>query len=199
VALVLAIAAVLAVVQRAAYPTAEPWFLPRGYAKGHTASVHWPGGPRDTALRAVGVGSHMLYGCLAAPRLALRRKSPTRTPSDFPAVALREPRPAGAVHAGLWTAVVALGAVGLRRRSAPPVVWALLAWISFEAILHLLFGASLFLYSAHWTFAVVAVVAAGLGSGGGRFPTLLLGAAVALQAVANAGFVLDLLRLFGNG
>jgi hypothetical protein len=47
-------------------------------------------------------------------------------------------------------------------------------------------------------FALVALVAALLGTGGGRALTLLLAAVVGLQAVANAGLVLDLVRLFGN-
>jgi hypothetical protein len=78
------------------------------------------------------------------------------------------------------------------------VVAALLAWLAFEALFHFGFGLSLFLYSAHWTFALVAVVAAGVGSRGGRPLTALLGAIVALQLVANVGLFSDLLRLFGG-
>jgi len=78
------------------------------------------------------------------------------------------------------------------------VLAALLAWLLFEALFHFVFGRSLFLYSAHWTFALVAVVAAGVGSRGGRPLTALLGAVVALQLVANVGLFADLLRLFGG-
>jgi hypothetical protein len=198
VALVLAIAAALAVVQRGLYPTAELWFLPRGYTESHTGSIHWPGGPRETALRAARVVSHMAFGSLAAPRLAQKHRSATRTPANFPAVAIRDPRPAGAAHAVLWSVLLAAAGLGLWRRPAPPIAWALVAWLAFEALLHLHFGASLFLYSGHWTFALVAVVAAFVGTGGGRALTLLLAAVVGLQAVANAGLVLDLVRLFAN-
>ena len=81
----------------------------------------------------------------------------------------------------------------------------LIAWLGVQAALHLVFGTSLFLYSGHWVFALVAVAAAGLeaeasrAAGRGRLlVALLLGLAV-LQAAANASLVLDVLRIFSAG
>jgi hypothetical protein len=199
VALVLAITAALALVQRAGYPTSGLWFVPGPLGEGYSGSIVWPEGAGQAGARAAGVASHMAFACLAAPRLSVQRHSATRAAVDFPRVPITAPRPAGAAHAVGWSVLLATAAVGLRGRlRSRPVLAALLAWLLFEALFHFVFGRSLFLYSAHWTFALVAVVAAGVGSRGGRPLTALLGAVVALQLVANVGLFADLLRLFGG-
>jgi hypothetical protein len=195
-ALVLGIVAALALVQRALYPTAELWFVPAPLSGGYTRSFEFPTAWGDAAVRGAALASHLAFACLAAPRVSVLEGPPPSV--DFPAVPLRALRPAGAAHAAGWGVLLAIAAAGLWGRvRARPVLAALLAWLAFEALLHLALGESLFLYSGHWTFALVALVAAGVGSRGGPAITALLGTVVVLQLAANAGLLSDLFRIFG--
>ena len=148
--------------------------------------------------------SHLGFACLAAPRVVADENSWPRVAVDFPRVPLLHPRPASAVHAAVWTALLLLAARALARRRAERtgVATALLAWLACQVPFYFFFGTSLFLYSSQWTFALVAVVAVGLEAEAAASPgrtTGILGALVllaALQVAANASLVLDVLRVF---
>ena len=206
VALVLLVAAVVAVVQRALYPTASPFFVPEPLAPAYRLSLVGTASPAEMAVRAADVVSHLGFACLAAPRVIVVASPMPGTEVTFPSVPLLHPRPAGAVHAALWTALLAFAARGLVRGRAvrPAIVTALLLWLAFEVVLHFFFGGSLFLYSGQWTFALVAVAAAGLETEAAASPGRARGIGVALlvlaalQVATNASLVLDVLRLFGG-
>ena len=205
VALVLLLAGLLAVVQRALYPTASPFFVPERLAPSYGLALMGARSAPELAVRAADVVSHLGFVCLAAPRVVVQRNWPY-VAVDFPPVPLRGPRPAGAVHVAVWTALLLLAARGLvrRRPARPAIVTALLLWLAFEAVFHFFFGTSLFLYSGEWTFAIVAVAAAGLeteaaaSSGRARVIGVALLLLAALQVATNASLVLDVLRVFGT-
>jgi hypothetical protein len=77
-------------------------------------------------------------------------------------------------------------------------------WLAVQAGLHLVFGTSLFLYSGHWVFAVVAVAALGLeveasaSIARGRAVQAMAITLVVLQAAANASLVADIVRLYSR-
>jgi len=78
-------------------------------------------------------------------------------------------------------------------------VLALAGWAAFNALLHFVYGETLFLYSAHWTFAVIALVAVGVEwtAARRRFVVPLgLGLLIGLQVWTNAAFVRDLYRIY---
>ena len=85
------------------------------------------------------------------------------------------------------------------RADADPLTIALGLWLASQAVLHMVFGTSLFLYSCQWTFAVIALAAVGTDRLGPRrsLDAALL-ALVALQAVTNTSFLLEILRLFAE-
>jgi len=204
VAIVLLLAGLLAVVQRALYPTASPFFVPEPLAPAYRLSLTGTLSPAEAAVRAADVVSHLGFACLAAPRVVVDETPWPRVVVDFPPVPLLHPRPASAVHAAVWTLLLALAARGLVRGRAvrSPIVTALLVWLAFEIVFHFFFGTSLFLFSGQWTFALVAVVAAGLeteaaaSSGRARGIGAALVLLAALQLAANASLVLDVLRVF---
>jgi hypothetical protein len=195
--LVVAIAAALSLAQKAAYPESELFFVKSSFTE-EASYVFRPATPGEAFARAASVGGHLLFANLAAPRVEA-----VRSPPGPPGARFGSPRPAGWLHGALLAAVSAVAALGLvkRRLALTPLVGALLAWIAFNAALHFVYGQVLFLYSCHWTFAVIAVVAAGLEAAvAGRWrhaasvAVLLL---VLLQLVANAGFVRELYALYG--
>jgi hypothetical protein len=104
-------------------------------------------------------------------------------------------------HAALWVALLLAGVWGLLRRGRPnPLVRALLLWIAFNLGLHFLYGEALFLYSCHWTFAVLAVTAVGVEAGcpvraRPAVPALLTVMA-GLQAWANGSLLVELHGLY---
>jgi hypothetical protein len=73
-----------------------------------------------------------------------------------------------------------------------------------QAALHFVFGTSLFLYSAHWVFALVAVAAAGLegeavrGVGRARLVQAAALLLASLQLAANGGLVSDIVRTYSG-
>jgi hypothetical protein len=203
VGLVLLLAGFLGVVQRALYPTAKPFFAPEQLAPAYRLSLVDVRSARELAVRAADVASHLGYVCLAAPRVVVLRSGPY-VAVDFPPAPVRSPRPAGAVHAAVWTALLLLAARGLvrHRPPRPAIVTALLLWLAFEVVFHFFYGTSLFLYSGEWTFAIVAVAATGLeteasaSSGRARGIGAALLLLAALQLGTNSSLLLDVLRVF---
>jgi hypothetical protein len=204
---VLLVAAALGVAQWVLYPRARPFFVPEVPGAAYQRSFIRSASPATLARRSATVASHLLFTGLAAPRVVARKTGSGRVVVDFAPAPLLSPRPSSAAHAILWAALLVLAARGVARWEVATrrVVTALIAWLGVQAALHLVFGTSLFLYSGHWVFALVAVAAAGLeaeasrSAGRGRLlVALLLGLAV-LQATANASLVLDVLRIFSAG
>jgi len=209
VAVVLLVTALLSVVQAAVYPTARPFFLPEPLGKAYRLAFVGSLAPRALAARGVEVASQLGFVCLAAPEVTVRQTDVSGTKVDFPPIPWRDLRPAGAAHAVLWALLLVVAAWGLGRPLAFPassrgLVAALLLWLGAQAALHLVFGTSLFLYSEDWTFALVALAAAGVESAVGRRhrgPAVVaaaLVAIVALQVTANAGLVADILDVFAR-
>lgn len=62
-----------------------------------------------------------------------------------------------------WCILLVLGASrALRDRQTRPLAAALVAWVGFNLVFHNLWGDEFFLYSAHWAWALVLLVAIGL-------------------------------------
>jgi hypothetical protein len=169
--------------------------------------------PAALVGRLGAVASHLPFACLAAPNLLVERTASERVVVDFAPVALATPTLASGLHWALWAVVLAQAAWGFwsdfRRRSngadgpSTPrrpegIVLALASWLTFEVVLHTLFGVSLFLYSGHWVFAVVALAATGSESGRFFLPVPTLLALIALQLLANGGLVARLLAIYGQ-
>ena len=210
VVLVLLLAAALSLVQVAVYPTAHVFFRPEPLGSAYRLAVEGLPSPGAVARRGLEVASHLGFVCLAAPRVTVRVTDESGTKVDFPPRPWRALRPAGGVHAVLWGLLLLGGAHGVRGALAAGndrrrgILAALVGWLVLQAALHLVFGTSLFLYSAHWTFAVVVLTAVGvestLRSSGKRAGLLMVAlcAVVVLQALANAALVADILRLFAG-
>lgn len=198
---VLLATAALALLQRALYPSAQLFFVPNPVRSGYTESLYFPADVVTLADRGAAVASHLLFAGLAAPRLHVEASAEGRVVVDFAPLALREPTLLSLVHWVLWTLVLLRASLGLLRGATPAVTGALLAWLGFQAALHLVFGTSLFLYSGHWVFAVVALAAAGCESrpdGGHRMLAPALALLLPLQIIANGSLLLRILRLFAE-
>ena len=198
---VLLITAALALVQRAVFPTAQLFFLPRPVASGYSESLFIPSTAAAALERLAAVASHVLFAGLAAPRLLVETSGARRIVVDFAPVALLEPTVVSLLHWLLWAAVLVHAGRGLACSRPRPIVLGLAGWLGFVCVLHLCFGTSLFLYSGHWVFAVVALAAVGSAArpeGGGRVLTAVLAVLLALQLLANGSVVREILRLFAE-
>lgn len=203
--LVLLVAAALAVLQQALFPGARPFFFRGPLSGAYASSLLRPSSPRELAERTARVATHLVFVGLVAPRVTVDEVNRPRVSIDFGSSPIPALRPAGAAHAVLWGALVTTALWGLRRggKEKRGVSIALLGWLAFVGTLHLFFGLSLFLYSGHWVFAVVALTAAGLeasAAGGvrGRLVDAVVVLSVVLQAAANASLVADVLRVFSG-
>lgn len=203
--LVFLAAAAVAVLQQALFPGARPFFLTGPLRGGYASSLVHFHSTRDLAERAATVATHVVFVGLAAPRVTVDEVSRPRVSIDFERSPIPALRPAGAAHAVLWGVLVATAGWGLRRggNEKSGVSIALLGWLAFVGALHLFFGASLFLYSGHWVFALVALTAVGLeaaAAGGvrGRVVDAVVVLCLVLQSAANASFVADVLHVFSG-
>lgn len=192
---VVAMAACLSLVQKRIAPATTLFFLPSSFSE----EASYVALPRDAAsfLRRAGdVTGSLLFTSLAAPGLHV--EWPEGQP---PMVRFGAWRLASWPHAALWVALLLAGVWGLLRRGRPnPLVRALLLWIAFNLGLHFLYGEALFLYSCHWTFAVLAVTAVGVEAGcpvraRPAVPALLTVMA-GLQAWANGSLLVELHGLY---
>jgi hypothetical protein len=205
-AVVLFAAAGLGIVQWLVYPRARPFFVPEIPGAAYQRSFIRSASPSFLAARSAEVASHLLFTGLAAPRVVARQTSTARVVTDFAPRPLLRPRWSSATHGILWAGLLVLAARGLMRRSRlrRPVVVALVAWLAVQAGMHLVFGTSLFLYSGHWVFAVVAVAAVGIegevsrGTLGGRLVQALALLLAALQAAANGTLVSDIVEIYSR-
>jgi hypothetical protein len=196
--IVLLATALLSALQSAVYPGGSPFYRADPLAREDRQSFVQTFEPAVIAGRAGDVLAHLLFFNLTAPRLLVTETGTPRTSVDFPDPSLAALRPEGAVHAVLWTALLFLAGRGLVRLREP-LPLALFLWLALQAALHLVFGTSLFLYSCQWTFAVVALAAVGTERiGPARALEASLLALAALQALANAAFLLEVLRVFAE-
>ena len=204
--IVLAVASALAVVQWVAYPRARPFFVPEVPGGAYQRSFIRSAEPAFLAARATEVASHLLFTGLATPHVEERPTSTARVVVDFGPRPLLRSRWSSGAHAVLWGVLLVLAARGLRRHAGPrrKVVAALVAWLGAQTALHFVFGTSLFLYSAHWVFALVAVAAAGLegeaarGVGRARLVQAAALLLASLQLAANGGLVSDIVRIYSG-
>ncbi len=201
--LVVLAAAALALVQQAAFPGARPFFIPGPLGEGYTSAIALPTSTAQVAERTAMVGAHMVFVGMAAPRVD--EASTQRGTLIFEGSPVPSPRPAGAAHGVLWGGLVAMALWGLRRGGgeASAIRIALMSWLAFVGVVYLFFGASLFLFSGQWVFAVVALTAAGLealalGKTGDRVVCAVVVVSVALQTVANASLVGEVIRTFSR-
>lgn len=203
VGLVLLVAAVLAVLQWFVYPRARPFFVPEVPGAAYQKAFIRSADPAFLGFRAGEVASHLLFIGLASPHVTTRETHTARVVTDYAPWALARPRVASGLHMALWIGCLVLAVRGLRHRSAPlpPLVTALGAWLCAQAVLHFIFGTSLFLYSGHWVFALVAFVAAGLEeetAKGARWVAAGAWALALLQGVANGALLLDVLEIYSG-
>jgi len=195
-ALVLLCAVPLSLLQRWLYPGADRFFLPASVAE-EESYLFRPGGLADVGRRGCELAQVFLFANLSAPSVVVSARA------DEPPVTRFGPlRAPGWAHAALWASALTLALVGLVRQRAwrRPLVVALAGWVAFNAVLHSVYGETLFLYSAHWTFAVIALVAVGFEwvAAARRFAVpLALGLLTALQVWANTAFLRDLYRIYG--
>jgi hypothetical protein len=199
VLLVLAVAAVLSLVQTSVYAGTAPFWRVGGLDRDDRLSFVWPSHPSDLVARVAELVPYFLEWNLAAPG-TVTHVDGARTAVDFPPGGA-SPRPAGLVHAVLWGALVVLATVRSARTGSwrRPVVAAVGLWTLALVALHLVFGTSLFLYSGQWTFAVLALVALGIGPSEGTERRALQAALVALallQIATNSALFLEIARAF---
>src|SRR5262245_30881191 len=198
---VVAMAAVLSLVQTAVYPGTSSFWNVSALGRDDRLSFVWPRHPRDIVARVSELVPHFLEWSLAPPRTVILADG-SRTVVDFPRAGAARPRPLGIAHALVWgTLLVAAARRARRTRSwRRPIAITLLLWTLAMGALHLVFGTSLFLYSGQWTFAVVALVALSLAPvEEGRQTTALLtalGALALLQIGTGSGLLLEIARAF---
>jgi hypothetical protein len=188
------LAAGLSFVQKRVAPGAELFFLPASFGE-ETSYVVWPRDPAATLRRAGDLAESVLFSNLAAPGLLVEREG-------LPRVRFGAWRFAGWCHAVTWVALLLVAGYGLSRRDRParPLFRVLVLWIAFNALLHSVYGEPFFLYSCHWTFAVLAVAAVGVEAAcpARARPVVpaLLAAMAGLQAWANGSFLVELHGLY---
>jgi hypothetical protein len=189
-------AAALSLVQKRIAPTTALFFLPSSFRE-ETSYVVRTLDAGSALRRAADLADAVLFTNLAAPEL--RVTWPQDTP---PTTRFGARRPACWLHAACWVALLLAGGTTFRRLEPPggALVRALLLWIAFNVGLHFLYGETFFLYSCHWTFAVLAVAALGVEEGCRPWarpvvPALMM-AMAGLQAWANGSFLLELHRVY---
>jgi hypothetical protein len=202
-AAVAAITAGLGMLQASWYPRARLFFGPAALLE-EAQYVFLPGNASTLAARGGDVLANGFVFNLAAPQLQVDKVGHRHPKTAFPRPSPAALRPAGVAHVLLWSALLWAAAVcgarhALHRQAA---VQALLGGVAFQLGLHSVYGETLFLYSCHWTFAILASAALAIERGllarpewSGR-AALALGALVGLQAANNAAFLYELYSIY---
>ena len=197
---VLSLTAALAMLQADWYPRAKLFFGPTALRE-ETRYAFLPGSHSALGRRLADLGANALVFNLAAPGLAVTKAGQRHPTTVFAPAALRPP---GIAHAALWGAALATAAgwAARERLHRKPAVQALLGSLGFHLVLHFFYGEILFLYSCHFTFAVIALAAlaaesrlATRGASAG-WTVVALGGLVALQAANNAAFLYELHSIY---
>jgi hypothetical protein len=201
--LVLVLGGALSLVQSIVYEGTAPFWTTGALARDDRLSFVWPRSAGDAAARGGELAAYFFSWNLAAPRTVVSAPDPPRKVVDFPPAASASLRPAGIAHGFVWGALVVLALASALRTAAGrcPRCVALALWILGLLGLHLVFGTSLFLYTAQWTFAVLGLVALLLKDGSPtKTPVRVFQGALfllgALQVVINAEFLLEIARTF---
>ena len=193
---VVSAAAALGLLQKRYSARTELFFLPSSFAE-EAGYTFRPQSVAAAAERAGELVRSVLFSSLAAPSLVVER------PGGLPPVArFGGWTAASGAHALVWAGLSLAGATALRRRAwcAQPLVRALALWVGFNLALHSLYGATFFLYSAHWTFAVLALAASALEAGSTdrhrNAASAAVLALVGLQVWTNGSLLFELHRLY---
>lgn len=199
-AAVVGLTAALGMLQALWYPHAKLFFGPSALQE-ETQYAFLPGSASAIGRRLAELAANSLLFNLAAPRLSVEKAGQRYPVTGFAPDALR---PTGAAHAILWGALLATGGTwAVRRRlHRQPPIQALLGCLAFQLALHFFYGEALFLYSCHFTFCVIGLVALALESrlaaqreSAGK-AAAALGALLALQAANNASFLYELVSIY---
>ena len=198
-AAVVGLAASLGMLQALWYPRAKLFFGPAALRE-ETQYAFLPASPSAFGRRLADLTANALLYNLAAPRLTVSKAGQRHPTTAFAPASLRAP---GLAHAALWGAALATAATWAARERLyrQPAVQALLGCLGFHLVLHFFYGESAFLYSCHFTFAVIALVALAAESRAARgasagWMAALLGALIALQAANNAAFLYELYSIY---
>jgi hypothetical protein len=202
-AAVAGLTAALGMLQALWYPRARLFFGPAAFQE-ETQYAFLPGTPAAFGQRVADLAASSLLFNLAAPTLTLAKAGQRRPVTAFVRPGVGALRPVGVAHAALWAALLTAATTwGWRQRvHRQPAAGALLGALGFQLVLHFFYGESLFLYSCHFTFAVIALVALAAEQGLAVRPSLARGAAlalvglVALQAADNAAFLRELYAIY---
>lgn len=200
---VVGITTALAALQAWHYPRAKLFFGPAALQE-ETQYAFLPGSLRDLGRRAADLGANAALFNLAAPTLRVDKRGQRHPKTSFAHPSAGALRPAGAVHAVLWLALLAMAGVWAARQrlDREPQARALLGCLVFELALHFLYGETLFLYSCHWTFATLGLAALAVehwqGARPGRaLPTAAaLATLITLQAANNWAFLSELRSIY---
>jgi hypothetical protein len=203
IAAVAGLTAALGMLQALWYPRAKLFFGPAALQE-ETQYAFLPGTPAAFGQRVADLAASSLLFNLAAPNLTIAKAGQRRPATAFVRPGAGALRPVGLAHVALWAAVLtAATAWGARQRvDRQPAARALLGALAFQLVLHFFYGESLFLYSCHFTFAVIALIALAAEQGLAARPLfsrgagLVLAGLVALQAADNALFLQELQLIY---
>lgn len=183
IALTLLISSGLSMLQRSLYPRSEVFFTPSTCSselriqKIYTVKFNTF---RDVFLRTVKLSEYFFLYNFIAPRPYVVPFKTHLTPSIIPQIKARPGSfwtriPAitfkassiahfylpGFFAAILWLILIGVSFYSALRQSLcrTPIILALMGCASFNFLLHLFYGDDLFLYSAHWTFLILAFLA----------------------------------------
>lgn len=199
-AAVVLIAGLLSGVQEWYYPRARVFFGAASFQE-ERSYLFLPRSAGDAAARAVVLLANVALFNLAAPELDVQKAEHRYPVTSFGAPSPAALRPSGLLYGVLWLGGlgVAVARIAGRRLHREPPVAALLVCLALNLTLHLVYGETLFLYSCHWTFAVLALAAVAAQRAFPEAPRTTgpwLAALVALQAANNAAFLYELYSIY---
>lgn len=196
-------AGILSGVQEWYYPRARVFFGPAALEEERTY-LFAPRTLGEAASRAADLFANAFLFNMAAPEIAVEKEG-----HRYPVAAFRAPgpgalRPSGLAHASLWLVALGFASASLARRrlDREATARALLACLGLNLALYSIYGESLFLYSCHWTFLVVALAALAVERSARESPSrrrtalAWLAALLALQAVTNASFLYEAYSIY---
>jgi hypothetical protein len=205
--LVIALAAAGSYVQKLVYPGTQLFFLPTAVQEERSYVVSTR--KTDVVLRRLGqvANAGFLFNVVAPRPALIPVKSVPFLGVSFRPLTVSDYRGFGKATAILWVVLLLSAAVAMPKAvRGQALMVGLLAIIGFNLLLHSYYGDEPFLYSCHWTFVLIAIVALALESlisTGRRWwryvYTALPIVFVVFLAWNNLQFVISLLRRFRDG
>jgi hypothetical protein len=202
--LVLAWSAGLSMLQGVIYPSSVPFFLPDAYQEDlrYLAPLDEPGALAERATRLL---AHLFLYNLVAPAPHVWRTTTREGPwvsFDAPAEPMSDPL--FLIASGVWLFLLLWGLQRFLTRNDPwrPIQNSLAVCLLLNFFLHLVYGNDLFLYSANWTFLLVAWAALSLhpiehaGGTAQRLRDMLLVSFLMLEVLNNGRFLGRLLQIY---